>query len=335
VLGVPEWLTAKPAAFRLAPGAQEIVTLELRPHKVPGRGQEIALTVAVDKGHLQQIAATVRIKDAGFGAEVDDDSLAFRRRLTDIGSERELNEDSFYYRAVQSSDEGPLGLFAVADGMGGELAGEVASRWAVQTLKRELAPLFRPRTRPSLAASTPRLWPSWASGVTIHLEETDLARLLEHAVERANQVLLGYARQRPDQAGGMGSTLTLAIVEDRRLTVVHVGDSRAYLWRDGQLSQLTEDHSVPGRCSSRARSSPTRYTPIPIATCSTAAWSEARRRGRPPPAVAAPARRRSAPLFRRIVGMVYPTDHLAALVAAVAIRRYLPSPDRRRKPSRR
>jgi len=66
VLGVPEWLTAKPAAFRLAPGAQEIVTLELRPHKVPGRGQEIALTVAVDKGHLQQIAATVRIKDAGF-----------------------------------------------------------------------------------------------------------------------------------------------------------------------------------------------------------------------------------------------------------------------------
>ena len=66
MLGVPEWLTAKPAAFRLPPGAQEIVTLELRPHKVPGRGQEIVLTVAVDKGQLQQIAATVRIKDAGF-----------------------------------------------------------------------------------------------------------------------------------------------------------------------------------------------------------------------------------------------------------------------------
>jgi serine/threonine protein kinase len=65
VLDVPEWLTAKPTAFRLAPGAQEIVTLEPRPDKVPGRGQEIALTVAVDKGQPQQIAATVRIKDAG------------------------------------------------------------------------------------------------------------------------------------------------------------------------------------------------------------------------------------------------------------------------------
>jgi len=65
VLGVPEWLTARPAAFRLAPGAQETVTLELRAHRVPGRGQETVLTVAVDKGRMQQIAATVRIKDAG------------------------------------------------------------------------------------------------------------------------------------------------------------------------------------------------------------------------------------------------------------------------------
>ena len=44
----------------------------------------------------------------------------------------------------------------------------------------------------------------------------------------------------------MGSTLTLAVVEGRRLTVAHIGDSRAYLWRDGELRQLTEDHSVPG-----------------------------------------------------------------------------------------
>jgi len=166
--------------------------------------------------------------------------------LTDVGRERKLNEDSFYYRVVQSSDEGPLGLFAVADGMGGQLAGEVASRWAVETLKRELAPLFRPQD----PAVTRRLdaedLAMMGSGVTIHLEETDLVRLLQHAVERANQVLLGYARQRPDEAGGMGSTLTLAVVENRRLTVIHVGDSRAYLWRNGELRQLTEDHSVPG-----------------------------------------------------------------------------------------
>ena len=65
VLGMPEWLIAQPAAFRLPPGAQETVRLELRPHKVPGRGQEIVLTVAVDKGQPQQIAASARIKDAG------------------------------------------------------------------------------------------------------------------------------------------------------------------------------------------------------------------------------------------------------------------------------
>ena len=65
--------------------------------------------------------------------------------LTDVGRERKLNEDSFYYRVVQSSDEGPLGLFAVADGMGGQLAGEVASRWAVETLKRELAQVKKER----------------------------------------------------------------------------------------------------------------------------------------------------------------------------------------------
>ncbi len=65
VLGMPEWLIAQPAAFRLPPGAQETVRLELRPHKVPGRGQEIVLTVAVDKGQSQQVAASARIKDAG------------------------------------------------------------------------------------------------------------------------------------------------------------------------------------------------------------------------------------------------------------------------------
>ena len=65
VIGAPEWLAIRPAAFRLPPGAQEIVTIELRPHKVPGRGQEIVFNIAVDKGRPQQIAAGVRIKDAG------------------------------------------------------------------------------------------------------------------------------------------------------------------------------------------------------------------------------------------------------------------------------
>lgn len=166
--------------------------------------------------------------------------------LTHIGLQRELNEDRFYYKVVQSSDEGPLGLFVVADGMGGHLAGEVASHWTVGALKRELAPLFRPQDPSVTRRLDAEALAAVGSGVTVRLDETDLARLLQHAVKRANQVLLGYARKYPDKAGDMGSTLTLAVVEDNRATIAHVGDSRAYLWRDGRLRQLTEDHSVPG-----------------------------------------------------------------------------------------
>ncbi len=176
--------------------------------------------------------------------------------LTDVGRQRELNEDNFYYKTVQSSDEGPLGLFVVADGMGGHLAGEVASHWAVGTLKRELAPLFRPQDPSVTRRLNAEALAAMGSGVTIRLDETDLARMLAHAVERANQVLLGYARKHTDQAGDMGSTLTLAVVEGDRVTVAHVGDSRAYLWHDGRLQQLTEDHSVPGALLKQGRITP-------------------------------------------------------------------------------
>jgi PPM family protein phosphatase len=166
--------------------------------------------------------------------------------LSDAGRQRDLNEDRYYYQVVQSSDESALGLLVVADGMGGHLAGEVASHWAVQTLKRELAPLFRPQDPSLTRRLDAEALAAVGSGVTVRLEDTDLARLLHHAVERANQVLLGYARKHPDDAGDLGSTLTLAVVERQRVTVAHVGDSRAYLWRGGQLTRLTEDHSVPG-----------------------------------------------------------------------------------------
>ncbi|MFN2218425.1 MAG: PP2C family protein-serine/threonine phosphatase [Anaerolineae bacterium] len=176
--------------------------------------------------------------------------------LTDVGRERQLNEDRYYYKIVQSSDEGATGLFLVADGMGGHLAGEVASQWTVRTLKRELAPLFRPQDPSVTRRLDAEALVAVGSGVTVRLDETDLARMLEHAVERANQVLLGYARKHSDEAADMGSTLTLAVVEDARLTVAHVGDSRAYLWREGQLRQLTEDHSVPGALLKQGKITP-------------------------------------------------------------------------------
>jgi protein phosphatase len=176
--------------------------------------------------------------------------------LTDVGRQRELNEDRFHYRVVQASDEDALGLFLVADGMGGHLAGEVASHWAVETLKRELSPLFRPPDPAITRRLDAEALAAVGSGLTVRLDETDLARLLQHAMERANQVLLGYARKRPEQAGNMGSTLTLAVAEGDRATVAHVGDSRAYLWRSGQMHQLTEDHSVPGALLKQGRITP-------------------------------------------------------------------------------
>lgn len=165
---------------------------------------------------------------------------------TDRGLQRDLNEDRFYFKVVHSSDEVPLALLIVADGMGGQLAGEVASEWAVQTLRRELSVLFRPQDPSMTRRLDAEDLAAVGTGTTVKLQETDMARLLLHAIERANQVLLGYARRYPDEAGDLGTTLTLAVIEGNRATLAHVGDSRAYLWHDGDLRQLTEDHSVPG-----------------------------------------------------------------------------------------
>jgi len=125
---------------------------------------------------------------------------------TDTGLVRDHNEDNYL------TDEG---LFAVADGVGGHKAGEVASQTAVDTLQRE----FREPTTDGLV----------------------------DAVKTANRTVWDLAESNPDQRG-MGTTLTaVALVNEdgeERLAVVNVGDSRAYLLQQGELEQLTEDHSL-------------------------------------------------------------------------------------------
>ncbi len=103
------------------------------------------------------------------------------------------------------------GVLAVADGMGGALAGEVAAQVAVEAVAGLAAPVT--------------------------------AEDVRHALQAANRAIRRMASEDPDKAG-MGTTLTAAMLTEGRLDVVHVGDSRAYLWRDGELRQLTEDHSV-------------------------------------------------------------------------------------------
>jgi protein phosphatase len=125
---------------------------------------------------------------------------------TDTGLVRDHNEDRYLV------DEN---LFAVADGVGGHKAGEVASQTAVDTLQREF-------TEPTTDA-------------------------LIDAVKTANRTVWNLAETNSDQRG-MGTTLTaIALVDDggeERLAIVNVGDSRAYLLQQGELEQLTEDHSL-------------------------------------------------------------------------------------------
>ena len=124
--------------------------------------------------------------------------------VTDTGRRRRHNEDAYVC-------EPPL--FAVADGMGGAQAGELASGLAAAALRDESTELAGGEQR------------------------------VDDLIQEANRRV--YQRQSEDaSASGMGTTMTVALVEDGRVAIGHVGDSRAYLVRDRKLEQLTEDHSL-------------------------------------------------------------------------------------------
>src|SRR5438067_4803551 len=140
---------------------------------------------------------------------------------TDTGRVRQLNEDAHASRAEQ-------GLFVVCDGMGGAASGEVASRLAVESVVDHLNGA-EPESRvsdPALAAGyRPR---------TIRLAD---------AVRRANQCVYDRAQENARDAG-MGTTLVGAWIAQGIASLAHVGDSRAYLWRNDELEALTQDHSL-------------------------------------------------------------------------------------------
>lgn len=133
---------------------------------------------------------------------------------TDRGRRRSSNEDAFVVRPE-------LGFFVVADGMGGHAAGEVASRMAVDTVTEQFL-----AARPA-ALSAAGLEPALAA-----------------ATAAANRAICERGEREPDKAG-MGTTLTaLALLPDTDAwRIAHVGDSRAYLLRGGELTQLTTDHT--------------------------------------------------------------------------------------------
>ena len=142
--------------------------------------------------------------------------------MTDVGRKRDHNEDEF---VVEPGDR----LFAVADGMGGHAAGEVASRIAIQSIVE-----FVQSTRQNIDAT----WP--------YEYDTNLStdgNMLRTAIWLANQKIC-EAVQETAEFKDMGTTVvSLLVSADRKATVAHVGDSRAYLLRDGEIRQITSDHS--------------------------------------------------------------------------------------------
>ncbi|WDS36111.1 PP2C family serine/threonine-protein phosphatase [Pseudoxanthomonas sp.] len=121
--------------------------------------------------------------------------------LSHVGLRRALNEDTYY-------GDSDLGLWLVADGMGGHACGEVASALARETIVREIRD----------------------------------GKPLGQAIRLADEEIIRTSRRRNDSLP-MGTTVVAARVQGNRFEVAWVGDSRAYLWRDGQLAQLSQDHS--------------------------------------------------------------------------------------------
>ena len=130
--------------------------------------------------------------------------IADHASLTDVGRQRHTNEDSYY--------ESPP-LFAVADGMGGAQAGEVASAMAVDEFEQS------------------------------HDGDVTPEQRLEAIAKTANRKIYEMA-QSDSRHAGMGTTLTATMLDDEAVAVGHVGDSRLYLYRDGKLERMTRDHSL-------------------------------------------------------------------------------------------
>ena len=159
---------------------------------------------------------------------------------TDTGRVRERNEDQFLiaelakaFQVQQSSLPEPAirlssvrgHLFVVADGMGGHAGGEEASALAIRSVEEHVLDALK-----------------WFMGVR-GSEGEELVNELQQALEGADTRIMAEAMMRP-HLRGMGTTLTMAFYLDVDLFVLHVGDSRAYLYRGGELHRLTRDHTI-------------------------------------------------------------------------------------------
>jgi len=134
---------------------------------------------------------------------------------TDIGRIRSVNEDC----ATVLSNMNGLTLALLADGMGGHKAGDVASQMTIDVMQRELRTVHDEMSVKQ-----------WEAAITM-------------AIDRANAEVYYKASQNPEFVG-MGTTIVIGLMTNSRLAIAHIGDSRAYLIHKGQLTRITEDHSL-------------------------------------------------------------------------------------------
>lgn len=166
---------------------------------------------------------------------------------TDTGKKRANNEDAYLVNDA-------LGLYAVADGVGGNEGGEVASRMALETLAASLPDLLGDKDRTPPAGISRAGDPAFSA--------------LQLAITLSNRTIRQTRAQTPALAS-MGTTLTTLLLRNKHAFIAHVGDSRAYLLRSGIFSQLTNDHSLVGEqvrqgviTPEQARTSPARHVII-------------------------------------------------------------------------
>lgn len=142
---------------------------------------------------------------------------------TDVGKSRDHNEDNFLV-------DKRLNLFIVCDGMGGHAAGEVASAIAVRAIR-------------DVVSNNRDIFERSAAQPHDPLLRQDMLRVLEYAIQEACTRIFDMAQENPERRG-MGTTCSLIVISKRRCFIAHVGDSRIYLVRKGQVHQLTEDHTL-------------------------------------------------------------------------------------------
>lgn len=149
--------------------------------------------------------------------------------LSDVGMRRERNEDSY----LTNED---IGLFMVADGMGGHVGGEHASRAAVSTIDESVRGNLEGKDISELEDDAIFL---------TNFGDNEVRDQLRDAIQTASHKIFEEAKNDP-RLRGMGTTCVVLLVRNGRVYIANVGDSRAYLVRNGKISQLTMDHSLVG-----------------------------------------------------------------------------------------